>query len=182
MSYSLWDHLELKNGQKKRREIRESRRKSRLLTPLTSLPQGLLGPLPLQNRNIAKIGQRHFAECCPDQGEMKPVLLPSSEGSATHPATGEGTIGRDRQQTGPSRDRKLGTVRTGIGLANLLRFCSLQDAFLEPLQTRWYMGTSGYRMDHLGLYGRVGRGEIRQETYKLREKGRVKKDKCLVQP
>lgn len=113
---------------------------------------------------------------------MKPVLLPSSEGSATHPATGEGTIGRDRQQTGPSRDRKLGTVRTGIGLANLLRFCSLQDAFLEPLQTRWYMGTSGYRMDHLGLYGRVERGEIRQETYKLREKGRVKKDKCLVQP
>lgn len=94
----------------------------------------------------------------PGRAEARSPPLPSSEGSAAHPATGEGTIGKDRQQAGPSRDRKLGTVRTGIGLANLLRFCSLQDAFLEPLQTRWYMGTSGYSTDHLGLYGRVGRG------------------------
>lgn len=171
-------HLELKISQKKRREIRESRRKSRLLTPLTSLPQGLLGPLPLQNRNIAKIGQRHFAERCPDQGKLKPVLLPSSEGSVAHPATGEGTIGRDRQQAGPSGDRKLGTVRTGIGLANLLRSCSLHNRARTTAQmVHEYQG-----LQHgPSRVVQVGWG-VQQETYKPREKGRVKKDKCLVQP
>lgn len=58
MLTSLGGHL--KEQSIKSRKIRGKWKKEEI-NSLTSLPQSLPGPLPLQNGNIAGIG--HFAEC-----------------------------------------------------------------------------------------------------------------------
>lgn len=112
---SLGGHLELKSNKKvgegegkggeKKRKVKEgvSGRKSRLVTLLTSFPQSLLGSLSLQNRNIAKISQCRFAECCPKTRESQgPVPFPSLQ--AAWPRLKQ--EGGGRQQGGCRRVRE----------------------------------------------------------------------------
>lgn len=82
-----------------------------MLTSLTSLPQGLSGPLPLQNRNIAKIGQCRVAERCPKtRGGWCPVPV-------AHRLQGGGGLleqEKHRDREGDSRKAQEGT-EGGLG-------------------------------------------------------------------